>query len=477
VNAPIVIKGFIIEIEQDLLGVLLTGADCRRVTSFLRPDHFVEPLHRFLFDQMVLATERYGSTSPVVLLKLISADAALAWETKLGKSLSHYLANLAANCMSGAANLERAARKVIEQWARITLGDEADRLRAAASDPAANPSDLVGGMSSALDTISSDLRVGGRRETRFSIERASEIALTEIQEAMSSGAGLTGITWGLVDVNRATGGMHRGEMVVIGARPSMGKTAVAGSIALRAAKSGAGVAFISLEMSSSKIAMRALTDLAYDRNKQIAYSDLITGRIDETTYEAIISAKRELAGVPLIFEEQGGLTVSELRVKIERIADELRHQGKTLDVLIVDYLQLIQPSGRYSGNRTNEIAEVSAALRNFGREYGCAVIALSQLSRGVESREDKRPMLSDLRDSGSIEQDADAVIFLFREAYYLEKAKGKDGDKEAERIGRLIDVQNKLEFAIAKQRNGPVKTIDLFVDIASSAVRNAVAYQ
>lgn len=475
-STPIVIKGFIVEIEQDLLGLLLLGADCRRLTSFLRADHFVEPLHRFLFDQMVVATDRYGSTNPMVLLKLIPADAALIWEAKLGKPLAHYLAALAGGCVSTPANLERSARKVIEQWARVTLGDEADRLRAAASDPAANPSDLLGGMSSTLDTISGDLRVGGRRETRFSIQRASEIAMTEIHEAMANGAGLTGITWGLVDVNRATGGMHRGEMVVIGARPSMGKTAVAGSIALRAAKAGAGVGFISLEMSSSKIAMRALTDIAYDRNRQIAYSDLITGRLDEPTYDAIRLAQRELADLPLIFEEQGGLTVAELRVKIERIADDLRKQGKTLDVLIVDYLQLVRPSGRYSGNRTNEIAEISAALRNFGREYGCAVIALSQLSRGVESREDKRPMLSDLRDSGSIEQDADAVIFLFREAYYLEKTKGQDGNQEAERIDRLIEVQNKLEFAIAKQRNGPVKTIDLFVDIASSAVRNAAVY-
>ncbi len=142
----------------------------------------------------------------------------------------------------------------------------------------------------------------------------------------------------------------------------------------------------------------------------------------------------------------------------------------------IRYLQLIKPSGRYSGNRVGEISEISWGLRELGRELGLAVIALSQLSRQVESRDDKRPQLSDLRDSGSIEQDADMVAFLFREAYYLQKEKGKDRDKEDERIERLIEVQNDLEFIIAKQRNGPTKTIRLFVDIACSAVRNAARY-
>lgn len=466
-------NGFVIEIEQDVLGLLLIGCDPRRITSFLRPDHFIEPLHAYLYDKMLVCQERYGSMNPVVVFKLIPNDEAMNLGAKLGKSLANYLADLASNTVSGPSYLELGARKVIEQWARLRIGEEGERLRAIASDPMANASDMIGALATRVDEISGDLRMGGARRTRQSIQQAAKQAVLEVAHAMTNGSGLTGTTWGLTDVNRATGGLHRGEMVILGARPSMGKTAVAGSVALSAARAGAGVGFISLEMSSSKIAMRALTDLAYDRNARIAYSDLITGRVDEASFDAIQLAQEDLSGLPLIFEEQGGLTVSELRVKIDRISDDLKQMGKTLDILVVDYLQLLRPSQRYSGNRNNEISEISAALRNFGREYNCAVLALSQLSRGVEAREDKRPGLADLRDSGSIEQDADAVVFLYRDAYYLEKSKGKDPDAEAERLSKLFDAEHKLEFIIAKQRNGPVKTIDLFIDIASSAVRNA----
>ena len=470
------ISGFVVEIEQDVLGTLLLTNDFRRVTGILRSDHFLEPLHSYLFDKIADAFDRYGTTNPVVVMKMLPAEEAQAWSVRLGRTVGAYLADLASNTITTPGNMERSARKVIEQWARVKIGEEGDRLRAVSTDPAANASDMIGALASRLDDIGADLRLGGARRTRYSVDQASKAAIAEIVEAMAKGTGITGITWGLTDVNRATGGLHRGEMVIIGARPSMGKTAVAGSVSLRAARAGAGVGFISLEMSSSKIAMRALTDLAYDRHAKIAYSDLMTGKVDEAGFDAIDWAQRELAGLPLIFEEQSGLTVSELRVKIDRISDDLRQMGKTLDVLVVDYLQLLRPSQRYSGNRNNEISEISAALRNFGREYNCAIVALSQLSRGVEARDDKRPTLADLRDSGSIEQDADMVAFLYREAYYLEKAKGKDHDKETERLARLIDATNKLEFIIAKQRNGPVKTIDLFVDIASSAVRNAAGW-
>jgi replicative DNA helicase len=226
-------------------------------------------------------------------------------------------------------------------------------------------------------------------------------------------------------------------------------------------------------MGSNRLAMRALTDIAYDWNMRVPYNDLITGRVGAKDFDGICAAKQDLNSLPLWIEEQSGLTVSDLRVKVDRMQDSAERAGKKIDLLIVDYLQLITASSRYSGNRNNEVSEISAGLRQIARENDLAMVALSQLSRGIESREDKRPMLADLRDSGSLEQDADTVVFLFREAYYLEKAKGKDPDAEIERADRLDEVANKLEFIIAKQRNGPVKTVDLFVDIACSAVRNA----
>ena len=305
------------------------------------------------------------------------------------------------------------------------------------------------------------------------MSEAADTALDEAQEAMTRGNGITGITWGLADANSKTGGLQRREMVVLGARPGMGKTALGLGTAIKAARSGAGVGFISLEMGSNRLAMRALTDIAFDWNLRVPYNDLITGRVSEKDFDGICAAKQDLNLLPLWIEEQSGLTLTDLRVKIERMQDQAERAGHTIDLLIVDYMQLIAASSRYSGNRNNEVSEISAGLRQIARENDMAMLALSQLSRGIESREDKRPMLSDLRDSGSIEQDADTVVFLYREAYYLGREKGKDADAEMERLDRLEQVENKLEFIIAKQRNGPTGTIDLFIDVAASAVRNA----
>lgn len=291
---------------------------------------------------------------------------------------------------------------------------------------------------------------------------------------MHRGGGITGVTYGLTDINQTTGGMHSGEMVVLGARPGMCKTAFALSTSIKAAKAGKGVAFISLEMNAKTLVKRAITDIAYDWNVKVPYTDLVTGRVSQQDFEALVVANTDLGQLPIWIEEQSGLTLADLRVKVDRIREEAAQRGQSIDLLVVDYLQLLAASGRYSGNRVQEVTELSAGLRNFGRDEGLAILALSQLSRGVESRENKRPTLSDLRESGSIEQDADTVAFLYRESYYLEKDRGKNSDEEADRIERLADCQNKLEFIIAKQRMGAVKTIDLFVDVACSAVRNSM---
>lgn len=166
-----------------------------------------------------------------------------------------------------------------------------------------------------------------------------------------------------------------------------------------------------------------------------------------------------------------------IRVKLEVMLEASEKAGHNLDCLMIDHLGLIRASNRYSGNRTNEIAEMTGALKSMAREYNISVVLLSQLNRAVESQADKRPQLSALRDSGAIEQDADTIIFLYREAYYLEREKHDDFEKEIARQDKLAEVKNKLEFHIAKQRNGPVTQVDLFIDVACSAVRNAARYE
>jgi replicative DNA helicase len=422
---------------------------------------------------MIQADISYGSVGPAVVHKMFAKEELEAIQKRLGIPMSQYMANLAGGTVYGSGGLKRSVRAMMQQWGRISIGNEAAFIQAAATDPATLPADLIRSLGRSLDIIAASLRTGKRSQTRFSMAEASAQAIAAIEEARERGNGLTGITWGLADIDRATGGMQRGEMTIIGARPSMGKTAVGLGIGLKAAQAGAGVGFISLEMGARTLAMRALSDIAFDQFGRVAYADLITGRIDDNVLAHVYGWQERLAALPLQIEDASGLSIPDIRVKFERMQEIAEQAGTPIEVLIVDYLQLVAASNRYQCNRTNEITEISAGLRNMAREYNIALVALSQLSRQVEGREDKRPMLSDLRESGSIEQDADTVIFLFREAYYLSKQKGKDGDAEMDRLDRLAEAENKLEFIIAKQRNGPVKSIDLFVDIACSAVRDA----
>ncbi len=465
--------GHVIEIEQEVLGAVLSSGMYSAVSGQVKAEHFIEPLHQRIFEMIELSAERYKSARFDLVFKMFTKEEDKHWSEQLKIPLSAYLANLVSQAVYGAAGLKNSIPNLIQQWARITVGAEADRVALAAADPAVDPRELIRSTTRSLDDVAAALRGGIKGKTRFSISEAADTAIDQVQEAMQHGTGITGITWGLADINAATGGIHRSEMLILGARPSMGKTALALGIAIKAARTGAGVGFISLEMPSNKLAMRAMTDIAYDWNLRVPYQDLITGRVSEKDFEAIVAAKQDLNKLPLWIEEQSGMTISDLRVKVERLQEVAERAGHKIDVLIVDYLQLIAASSRYSGNRVSEVSEISAGLRQIARENDLAMVALSQLSRGVESREDKRPMLSDLRDSGSIEQDADTVAFIYREAYYLEKSKGKDEEAEFDRSEKLAQCQNKLEFIIAKQRNGAVKTVDLFVDIACSAVRNA----
>lgn len=465
-------SSFITEIEQEVLGALLSGADFRRVIGVLEDRHFVEPLHREIFKVMSIAFERYNSTTLPVVARLITDDTQMAFKLR-STTANTYLARLASDTVYGAGQLETNARRIVEQWARLSVFEEAGRLQAAANDPRSSPVDLVTNSGQVFDDILTHVRKGPKRKTRVSLSEATGNALTASREAAARGSGLTGITWGLADVNRLTGGLLKRDLTLVAARPSMGKTTVGLSAAIAGAKSGKGIGFISLEMDSDKLGARAASDMAYDWGVKVPYAEIIKGRVDHGSLEAIESALRDIQRLPLWIEDQSGLSMTDIRVKTEAMLAASDKAGIPLEALFIDHLGLIRPSSRYQGNRTNEVAELSSGLKSLAREYGIAVVALSQLNRALESRESKKPQLSDLRDSGAIEQDADTIIFLYREAYYLEREQGNNEEKETARLNRLIETQNKLEFHIAKQRNGPVTHVDLFVDMACSVVRNA----
>lgn len=463
---------FVIEIEQEVLGSLLLGADFRRISNILNAGHFIEPIHGVIFEAISDSYGRFNSTLPAVINKVIPDDAKEGYKKATGKELLTYLISLSSGAVFGAPSIENTAKRVVEQWAKHELIKHANALIDKATNPITSPDDIVRDTGLAFDDVMSNIRSGAKKRSQISIVDAANNAFQAAEEARKNGSGITGLSWGLIDVNRVTGGIHKRDLTLIGGRPSMGKTLTGLSTCLKVAAAGHGAGFISLEMDADKLAARAVTDIAFDQGLKVPYQELITGQVDEESIKKLRTANEKLHDMPLIIEEQSGLTLGDIRIKLEIMMQTMEKMGKPLELLMIDHLGLIKASNRYAGNRNNEIAEMTSGLKSLAREYDIAVVLLSQLNRSLEQQADKRPMLSSLRDSGAIEQDADTIILLYRESYYLGREKTDDPSKQAEIAAKLLDCENKLEFSIAKQRNGPVTSVDLFVDIACSSVRN-----
>ena len=244
-----------------------------------------------------------------------------------------------------------------------------------------------------------------------------------------------------------------------------------GVLALKTADAGYSGLIFSLEMGSSSLGSRAISDLLYRSSDPVSYWEIARGELVDNQVQTVVDAARDLRNLNLVIDSQPSLTVSQIAVRARKHARALERQGKMLDVVYVDHIHIIKPNDRYRGNRTAEITEISGALKALAKELNVAVVGLAQLNRSVEGRDDKRPTMADLRDSGSLEQDADLIVFLFREEYYLQ-SRYSDSGSEDKRIARLAEVRNKLELIIAKQRNGPTGSIEIFFNAASNAARD-----
>ena len=455
-----------------MLGALLRGGEHRAALARLDPQYFVEPVHQLVYTAIQRANEAYGTTTLPTVAKLIPAQPAADFQSATGRPLTAYLAE----CLSGTtyepATSRIGAKAVVAQWARLNLGHEASLLATAASDPAADPMHLARGLAEHVDELTSHLRRGHRTRSRYRIDDAARVALAAAREARNR-RGLVGITSGLIDLDNAMGGLLRRDLIVVAARPSMGKTTLATSICTAAARSGVGVGMFSMEMDAAKLGARCISDIAHGQGHRVPYQNIINGTISEDDDQALDRAAAAYHSLPFWIEDASGLSMSEIRAKAEGMIADAEEAGTPLGMLVLDHLTKIRPSARYAGNRANEVMEVTDGLKELAREHDLAVVLLSQLNRGVEGRDDKRPQLMDLRDSGAIEQDADAVLFLYREAYYLEKAPPADGSRRLDWEADLHAVRNVAELAIAKQRNGPTTTVQLHMDVACSAVRNA----
>jgi replicative DNA helicase len=455
-----------IEAEQALLGAILVNNEALyRVGDFLEPQHFFEPIHQKIFDLTRTLIRANKIATPVTLKTFLPNDIDIA-----GLNLNQYLARLAAEATT-VINAEDYGRTIYDLAIRrhlILIGE--DMVNVAFDSPVdAAPREQIEDAERKLFELAETGRYDGGFQ-RFAQALTTAVDLAAL--AFQRDGKLSGLATGLDDLDRLMGGLQPSDLIIVAGRPGMGKTALATNIAYNVAKAWQGevrpdghmlsvnggiVGFFSLEMSAEQLATRIISE-----QTEISSNKIRRGGITESDFERIKDVSIELQNLPFYVDQTGGLSIAQLAARARRLK---RQRG--LDLLVIDYLQLLQGSSRRSSeNRVQEITEITTKLKALAKELNVPIMALSQLSRQVESRDDKRPQLSDLRESGSIEQDADVVCFVYREEYYhqMRKPSESQADKFAEWLAEGEKVHGKAEVIIGKQRHGPTGTVELQFD-------------
>ena len=453
-----------IEAEQAVLGAILFDNEVfYRVSSFLKAEHFYDPVHALLFEAIDKLILQGKLASPVMLNTYLQDQP--AFKDVGGEQ---YLTNLARAVPStvGAADYARVVFDLATSRGLIRLGtDMIERARGADLDD--DPQEQLASAEAQLYTLAETGRYGSGFQ-RF--EEALKVAIELTNAAYQRGGGLAGVSTGLRDLDKQMGGLHPSDLIILAGRPSMGKTALATNIAVNAAKAyepevqpdgtvkaknGAIVGLFSLEMSAEQLAGRILSEFSNVPSERIRRGD-----IDQSDFEKIYDAARVLNDLPLHIDDTGGLSIGQLAARARRLK---RQHG--LGLLVVDYLQLLSGSKKAGENRVQELTEITTGMKALAKELNVPILALSQLSRQVEARDDKRPQLSDLRESGSIEQDADVVMFVYREEYYLGRAEPKEHTPEhIEWQEQMSQVMGQGEVILGKQRHGPIGSVKLAFD-------------
>jgi replicative DNA helicase len=450
------------EAEQALLGAILINNEAySRVSDFLRAEHFFDPVNGRIFEAAAKLIERHQVANPVTLKNLFEGDEALA---DVGGA--KYLARLAAAAVT-IINAGDYGRTIFDLHLRRKLIELAETMRAEAESP-----DLDSDAARQIETAEQhlfDLATTGEYEGGFRTFNDVLAAAVDMAEAAYKREGqLTGTSIGFSDLDKLLGGLQASDLIILAGRPSMGKTALATNMAYNAARlcrfdidangqkkvsDGAVVGFFSLEMSAEQLATRILAEASGVSSDRIRKGDL-----SNEEFQRVVEANQELSRLPFFIDDTPALSVAQLRTRARRLKRQ-----HSLSMIVVDYLQLLRStSTRASDNRVQEISEITRGLKALAKELDVPVLALSQLSRAVEQREDKRPQLADLRESGSIEQDADVVMFIYRQEYYLARTEPDLGPEEHEKWQMKMDeVHNLAEAIIGKQRHGPTGTVKL----------------
>ena len=447
---------FDVETEQALLGAILINNDAyERVSSFLQPEHFHEPMHQRIYEAAGRVIRKGQLASPVTLRPYFSLDAAMK---DVGGA--DYLAEIVrfAPAVINAVDFARMIFDLAQRRELIRVGEE---IVNTAYDPPIDlsPGEQIEEAEKALYTIAEKTRFGGG----FRTFKAAMVGAIEVAErAYQSPTHVTGVPTGFSGLDNLLGGFQKSDLIIIAARPGMGKTSLVTNIAFHAAResmrsegqNGARVAFFSLEMSGEQLATRIIAEQA-----EVSGSKIRRGKIEERDMQALIRVSTELERLPLYIDDTGGLSIAQVAARSRRL-----QRSGGLGMIIVDYLQLLTGTGsKKNENRVQEITEITKGLKTLAKELAVPVIALSQLSRGVDAREDKRPVLADLRESGSIEQDADVVMFIFREAYYLEtKEPSMDDPVEYQKWREKMDrIHGLSDILVEKHRHGATAKVTL----------------
>jgi replicative DNA helicase len=448
-----------LEAEQALLGAILVNNEALdRVSNFLKPGHFFDPLHGRIFETAAKLIMGGKRATPITLKTYFQADEPVADLT-----VPQYLGRLAANATT-IINAEDYGRTVYDLAVRRQLIEIGEEMVTTAYDSPidAPPAAQIEGAEQQLYELAETGKYGAGFEP---FSAALTDAIDMAANAYRRDGGLSGIATSFVDLDQRMGGLQASDLIIIAGRPSMGKTALATNIAYHVAKAyaasrdsdtppdGAVVGFFSLEMSAEQLATRIISE-----QSQIPSERIRRGRIDSDEFDRIVEVSQELQNLPLFIDQTGGITVAQLAARARRLK---RQRG--LGFIVVDYLQLLSGSSRRAQEgRVQEVSEITTGLKALAKELHVPVLALSQLSRQVEQREDKRPQLADLRESGSIEQDADVVMFVFREEYYLERNQPRENTEEHRQWQQDMEaVTGKADVIIGKQRHGPTGTVTL----------------
>ena len=451
-----------IEVEQALLGaILVDNRALEAVSALIRPEHFYDPLHQRLYEAMSTSFERGG-----MVLTPLTVHAAMKADPGLQEVGGHaYLAGLAAAApaMPNVRDLARILHDAAVRRSLIRIGE--DIVNTAYEAPhEKTPQAQIEEAEKALYRVSETSKYGeGPLDFSESLRRAVESA----ERAQARGGKISGIPSGFSDIDSLLGGLQPSDLLIIAGRPGMGKTALGTNMAFHASRAwqqdleagegdprGAPVLFFSLEMAAQQLSARILSE-----QTEIEMWKIRNGRFSESEWEKFVLTMQDLSTLPLYIDDTGGISIAQIAARARRMKRE-----KKIGLVVVDYLQLVEPTRRQD-NRVQEITEVTKGLKALAKELNVPILALSQLSRGVDSRDDKRPVLSDLRESGSIEQDADVVMFVYREEYYLKSREPDPSTPDhAKWMEKLERASDRAEVLVEKHRHGPTNKIDLFFD-------------